>query len=175
MSQHLTFLEFTVFYCHGLTVFYSEIYGHFYSVLAHTLLYDSFLLYYSTGLMCVGLFWSFPPTYTLFSNFSDIGWGGGAVPYMKGRWGFPSSISLYMYLCLSQQMDPGEYWDAPNLLFYMHNCRHTHTKHPYTYSLCSLICFSRIQQLKAFFSSSSGCTVGSFLVVNKELSKIRAS
>ena len=28
-KQHLTFLEFTVFYRHGLTVFHCKIYGHF--------------------------------------------------------------------------------------------------------------------------------------------------
>ena len=28
-KQHLTFLEFTVFYCHGSTVFRCKIYGHF--------------------------------------------------------------------------------------------------------------------------------------------------
>ena len=27
-KQHLTFLEFTVFYCHSSTVFHRKIYGH---------------------------------------------------------------------------------------------------------------------------------------------------
>lgn len=45
-------------------------------------------------------------------------------------------------------MDPGEYWDAANLLLYMLDCRETQ-KHTNTYILHSLICFSRIHQLRA--------------------------
>ena len=39
-KQHLTFLEFTVFYCHGLTFFHRKIYRHFLQCRA-------FCLYYS--------------------------------------------------------------------------------------------------------------------------------
>lgn len=52
-------------------------------------------------------------------------------------------------------MDPGEYWDAANLLLYMLDCRHTHNKHTNTYIPYSIICQSRVYQLSALFPISA--------------------
>lgn len=125
------------------------------------------------------------PMRTLFSIFADIGGQRVGVCLRKSQriWradGVPSlhslplpqhqSVCLYMYLSLSQQMDPGKYWDAANLLLYMLDCRRTQT-HTNIYILRILICFGRTYQLRAFLPKCCMCR-SIFLV---ELYKTRAS
>lgn len=110
--------------------------------------------FYTSGVDLTSLWFWWSPAFKhtqLFSIFFFIllqvleGQEGGGLSEREGlnvyggQMGFPPSIlshslprhrsvCLYMYLSLSQQMDPGEYWDATNLLLYMLHSRDTHTR-----------------------------------------------